>query len=70
MVMSGHLEVTAETAITIKMDGEYARKLNRSLGKALDSFGGLPATTRGRLATEGVIDNLLALHTALIRALE
>lgn len=67
--MSNELEVTAETVITIKMSGEYAKKLERSLGSLLDAAPH-PSSRYTQLVNTGVIDNVAALRLALIQATE
>jgi len=68
--MTQHLEATAETVVTLKLSKEYAVKLARSLGRALETVNHLDDRLRVNLINAGTIDDLLALKTALFTVTE
>lgn len=68
--MAQHLEVTAETVVTVKMSEEYAGKMIGSVGRVLAAVDHMTDGQRTQLVNTGTIDNLVALRNGMMLALE
>jgi hypothetical protein len=63
--MANELEVTVEKTVVLKMSGEYAEKLEKSLSRMLDEVADMAHARRTPLVNAGVVDTLVAALTAL-----
>jgi hypothetical protein len=65
------LKVKRRGTVVVTMDDEYAGKVWRSLGRAMDALGHMDQQEQRyeQLVNTGTIDDLLALRTAIINVM-
>jgi hypothetical protein len=62
------IEVKAEVSFVIRMDGEQAGKIERSISRILEAIDHVDPAVRNHLVNTSTVDHLLGLRTALINA--
>jgi hypothetical protein len=64
------LEATSETIVIVKMSGDYAGRVYRSIQRVLPAIDKLDPAARTQLVNTGTVDDLLAMATVLRESLE
>lgn len=64
------LAASKRVAIQVDMDGDYAHRLERSLGRIIEAVDKMDSDRRIVLINTGTVDHLTALRTTLAEALD